>query len=72
MHCSYSVIERGPLPFADYRGQIDVTADGPDACVLKLQADYSPDGMSEQESIDLYLQNNHAGIAKMKVLLGIS
>lgn len=72
LHCGYSVIDPGPLPFSNYRGQIDVTRDGPGACILKLQADYSPPaGVSEQESIDLYLRNNHGGIAKLKALLGL-
>jgi len=72
LHCGYSVIDPGPMPFSNYRGQIDVTRDGPNACFLKLQADYLPPaGVTEQESIDLYLQNNKGGIAKLKVLLGL-
>lgn len=69
--CRYSVIDRGPMPFADYRGQIRITPDGPGACIVNLQADYTPEGMSEQDSIDMYMANNHGGIAKMKELLGI-
>lgn len=70
--CSYRVIDRGPLPFADYLGQIRITPEGVHACVLKLQAHFTPVGMSEQASIALYLQNNHAGIARMKSFLGVS
>ncbi len=71
MVCHYSVIERGPLPYGDYRGQINVTPQGPDACILKLQADFTPIGMTEEESTELYMQNNLQGIARMKTLIGI-
>lgn len=69
--CRYLVIERGPLPFADHQGLIQITPLGASACLLKLTADFTPDGMSEQESIDLYLQNNHGGIDKLKTMLGV-
>ena len=69
--CRYSIIERGPLPFADYKGQISISPQGASACVLKLQADFTPVGLSEADSISLYLANNHAGIARMKLFLGI-
>ena len=69
--CRYSVIERGPLPFADYKGEITIIREGPTACTIKLKADFTPVGMSEADSVALYMRNNHAGIAKMKKLLGI-
>jgi len=70
--CHYSVIERGPMPFADYKGKIILTPDGADACIVKLQAEFTPVGVSEQDSIDMYMANNHGGIAKMKTMLGVS
>ncbi len=70
-YCRYSVIERGPMPFADHQGQITVTPDGPDACILKLQADFTPAGMPEQDCIDLYMKNNYGGIERMKEIIGI-
>ena len=72
MLCRYSLIDRGPMPFADYTGTIKVTPDGDNTCILRLEADYTPVGMSEAESINLYRQNNLGGIAAMKTLLGIS
>lgn len=69
--CRYSVVDRGPLPFADYRGQIKLTPEGADACVVKLEADFTPAGMSEQDSVDLYLSNNHGAIAKIREFLGL-
>jgi hypothetical protein len=70
--CRYRVIERGPLPFANHRGTIEVTPLGPASCMVKLAADFEPEGMSEQESIALYLDNNRAGIAKLKRMLGVT
>lgn len=69
--CRYSVIDRGPMPFADYKGQVKITPTGPDSCILKLQADFVAVGVSEQQSIAMYLDNNLKGIAKMKMLLGV-
>lgn len=69
--CRYSVVDRGPLPFADYRGQIKLIPEGADACVVKLEADFTPAGMSEQDSVDLYLSNNRGAIAKIREFLGL-
>lgn len=70
-HCKYSVIERGAMPFADYKGEIKVTPTGPNTCILRLQADFTAVGMGEQQCIALYLDNNLKGIAKMKAMLGL-
>src|SRR5690606_14095842 len=31
-HCKYSVLERGPFPYSNYTGQLDITPTGPKSC----------------------------------------
>ena len=67
--CRYSVIDRGPMPFKDYTGLIKITPTGQNSCIVKLEGNFVAIGMSEQESIDLYMQNNHTALCKVKKML---
>ncbi len=42
---SYRILDSGPLPFADYIGAAEVTADGSDHCMLAWSADAAPAGV---------------------------
>lgn len=42
---SYRILDSGPLPFADYVGAAEVTADGAERCILAWSADAVPAGV---------------------------
>ena len=69
--CRYTVLERGPLPFDKYTGQISVTPVGAITCILKLQGDFVPIGLTEKECKDIYYRNNYGVVAKVREMLGL-
>lgn len=55
----YRVIDVGPFPFADYRGQMSVTPSGPDACNVVFMTSFVSVGVPEAESTQVWLGNNN-------------
>lgn len=68
--CTYTVVDSGPFPFADYRGRIAIERDGADSCIVRLAADFTATGMTDEDAADQYRQHNLAGIAQIRELLG--
>lgn len=55
----YRVIDVGPFPYADYKGQMSVTPSGPDACNVVFMTSFVPVGLPEDESTQIWLDNNN-------------
>jgi hypothetical protein len=54
----YRVLDAGPLPYANYRGEARVQPCGPDACVVSFQCSFIPVDTSEAEAKRFWLDHN--------------
>ena len=63
---SYTVDEYGPAPFREYLAKISVMPDGDDACLLTIQAEFTPHGETEKNCVDMWLGIFQAPIAAIK------
>ena len=46
---SYAMLDTGGVPVADYRGEVVVTACGPDACFVRFSCSCAPFGLTAEE-----------------------
>lgn len=42
---AYRMLETGPVPIKDYRGEVHVVPDGEDACTIRFRSTCAPQGM---------------------------
>lgn len=54
----YRVLDAGPLPYANYRGEARVQPCGDKACVLSFQCSFIAVGVSEVEARDHWVEHN--------------
>jgi len=54
----YRVLDAGPLPYANYRGEARVQPCGTDACVVSFQCSFVPVDVSEAEARKHWLDHN--------------
>ena len=54
----YRVLDPGPLPYANYRGEARVQPSGPDACVVSFQCNFIPVDMPEAEAKAYWINHN--------------
>lgn len=54
----YRVLDAGPLPYANYRGEARVQPCGPDACVLSFQCSFIAVETSESEALRYWTEHN--------------
>lgn len=54
----YRVLDVGPFPYANYRGEIRVTPCGADACNVSFQTSFIPVGVTEEEGKRVWLETN--------------
>ena len=55
----YRVLDAGPLPYANYRGEARVQPCGTDACVVSFQCSFIPVDASEHDARQHWLDHNH-------------
>jgi hypothetical protein len=55
----YRVLDAGPLPYANYRGEARVQPCGTDACVVSFQGSFIPVDASEHDARQHWLDHNH-------------
>ncbi|WP_417594650.1 SRPBCC family protein [Parasphingorhabdus sp.] len=55
----YRVLDVGPFPYANYRGEIRVTPSGPDACNVSFQTSFIPVEVTAEEGISGWLETNN-------------
>lgn len=67
----YRVIDRGPLPYEDYQGELNVTENGSDACDISIRVTYIPVGMKEKDSNQFWLDQNNGFMLGLKTYLGV-
>jgi len=67
----YRVVDPGPLPYENYRGQLQVIPIGSGACEAFFQCRYEPVGMSEAESNQYWRDHNTEVMEKVKEYLGV-
>ncbi len=67
----YSMVDNGPLQWAEYRGHISVGAAGPDACVVLVRTQFCPIDPDDADyaamsrsNIGMYLDNVRAAVAE--------
>lgn len=70
--CAYVLLDAGPLPYATYQGKFRIERDGPDACIIHHQSEFTPIGMTDAEGTAFYKEFNLAGIDKIRELLAAS
>ncbi len=67
---AYDMVDYGPLPWADYRGRIQVTPAGPGACIFMIRTRFlpiDPDNGEElrglsRGNIEMYIANLDAAV----------
>jgi hypothetical protein len=62
----YRVLDAGPLPYANYRGEARVQPCGPDACVVSFQCSFIPVERSEAEAKRYWLDHNTHVLTELK------
>jgi hypothetical protein len=62
----YRVLDAGPLPYANYRGEARVQPCGPDACVVSFQCSFVPVDRSEAEAKQFWLDHNTHVLTELK------
>jgi hypothetical protein len=62
----YRVLDAGPLPYANYRGEARVQPCGPDACVVSFQCSFVPVDMSEAAAKQYWLDHNLHVLSELK------
>lgn len=68
----YDMVDYGPLPWGNYRGRIQVTPAGPDACIFVIQAYFLPiDPAQAEELLSLSRGNIEMYIDNLKSALGV-
>lgn len=59
-HLVYRVIDTGSAPLAEYRGDLRITAAGPEACSVRLACEFTPLGAPAEEFVSFWKSLNHA------------
>jgi Polyketide cyclase / dehydrase and lipid transport len=54
----YRVLDAGPLPYANYRGEARVQPSGPDGAVVSFQCNFVPVDVSEVEARQYWTDHN--------------
>jgi hypothetical protein len=54
----YRVLDAGPLPYANYRGEARVQPCGPDACVVSFQCSFVPVDLTAADARQYWLDHN--------------
>lgn len=68
----YDMVDYGPLPWADYRGRIQVAPAGPDACMFHIRTQFAPiDPDQSEELCSLSRGNIEKYIANLEAALGV-
>lgn len=68
----YDMVDYGPLPWGDYRGRIQVTPAGPDACIFVIRTHFVPiDPNQGDELRNLSRGNIEMYIANLEAALGL-
>ncbi len=62
----YHVLDAGPLPYANYRGEARVQPHGPNACVLSFQCTFIPVEKTEAEVRNFWLDHNRHVMQTLK------
>jgi len=63
---SYRVLDPGPMPYANYRGEARIQPAGSGACVVSLQCSFIPVDMSEEEAREFWLAHNRHVLATLR------
>ena len=68
----YDMVDYGPLPWACYRGRIQVTPAGPDACIFHIRTQFLPiDSEQGEELRGLSRGNIEKYISNLQAALGL-
>ncbi len=62
---SYTIVS-GPLPVRDYTGTIQLTAGGEDATTLTWSGSFQPEGISDEQAIEMMEQVYQGGIKSLQ------
>jgi hypothetical protein len=65
----YRVLDAGPLPYANYRGEARVQPCGTDACVVSFQCSFIPVDASEHDARQYWLDHNHKVLETLRQLV---
>ncbi len=63
---TYRVLDAGPLPYANYRGEARVQPCGPDACVVSLECSFVPVDVTEAEARQYWLDHNRKVLGTLR------
>jgi len=66
---TYRVLDAGPLPYANYRGEARVLPAGPDGAVVCFQCSFVPVDLSEAEACQYWLDHNRKVLSALRVAL---
>ena len=65
----YRVLDAGPLPYANYRGEARVQPNGPDACVVSFQCSFIPVAMTEADARQYWLEHNRKVMGTLRTFV---
>lgn len=62
----YRVLDAGPMPYANYSGEMRVQPSGADACVLSFQCTFIPVDMETEAARSFWLEHNRHVMKTLK------
>jgi Polyketide cyclase / dehydrase and lipid transport len=65
----YRVLDAGPLPYANYRGEARVQSCGPEACVVCFQCSFVPVDVTAAEAQQYWLDHNREVLTALRAVL---
>ena len=66
---AYRMLDTGPVPIADYSGEVRVSAAGPETTFIRFSCRCTPVGLSEADWRVLYGQMQSANVAAIRAAL---
>ena len=65
----YRVLDAGPLPYANYRGEARVQPCGPEACVVSFQCSFVPVDVTAAEAQQYWLDHNRGVLTALRAVI---